>query len=119
MAPKLTVPPVGQLLLAAILIAAVAFLTTLQASYTGAITVGLISASTIAGLVAFFGIWRGQPGTQIPWSSLLTLVVTALGTTLLWAAHQSSWGILALISGLIVFLTTLENEIVPAPPSPG
>jgi hypothetical protein len=116
---KLTIPPIGQLLLAAVLIAAIGALTTFQSQYAGVVTAGLVMAALIAGVVAFFGIYLGQPGTPIPWASVLTLVVTAIATVLLWAAKQPTWDEYTVIAGVILFLTTLEQEVNSwAPPAP-
>jgi peptidoglycan/LPS O-acetylase OafA/YrhL len=110
--PKLTIPPIGQLLLAAVLIAAVAFLTTFQSQYAGAVTAALVMAAFIAGVVAFVAAYQGQPGTPVPWNSLAVAIVTAIATVALWAAHQSGpWTTMTVIAGVILFLTMLEQEV--------
>jgi ABC-type uncharacterized transport system permease subunit len=114
---RLTIPPIGQLLLAAVLIAAVAALTTFQSQYAGVITDSLVSACAIAGVVAFAAAYQGQPGTPIPWNTLAVAVVTAVLTVALWAAHQATWSTDTEISGCILLLTTLEQEVTNPPAS--
>jgi hypothetical protein len=115
---KLTVPPIGQLLLAAVLIAAIAALTTFQSQYAGVVTAGLVMAAVIAGIVAFAGVYQNYPGVPIPWATVLTFVVTAIATVALWAAHQSgTWTMMTVIAGIILGLTTLEQEVSSWKPS--
>jgi len=117
-APKLTVPPIGQLLLVAILLTFIAALSTFESSYTTAITAALVISAVIAGLVEFTSVWTGNPGTPIPWKTLAIYLVTAVVYICLWAIHQTVWDTYTAIGGALLALTYLEQEVAQGTSNP-
>jgi len=102
------------LLIYAVILGAIAFLTAIQSSFAGTFSTLLLFGAFIAAVVVAFETYqKGTPTGDIPVKTLVSAVVTAIIYIATWVMGQHTLTTDTGIAGGLLFLTYLEQELFP------